>query len=217
MSINLNLKFPLLGREQQIYGAAIQQYMNPRGRGYKSEVNLMVWPEIERSQGAVRFETPGGQIWITNKKLNALFGARFGGEPNAAILLKGLDQAEITSAIDNVMNKIAEAIADDEVPITRVASGSTPKSARYNVDIQESILINSNPEICRRTIRVTLPVSQVRADENGQLWAPKWLFSDRLQHGQRLNVADWPGLPEVRKQIESAIRSVVNEVTAKVA
>lgn len=50
----------------------------------------------------------------------------------------------------------------------------------------------------------TLPISQVKKDEDGKWVAPGWLFKDRLDRSEKLARTTWHGMVAVTREIDEA-------------
>ena len=175
----------------------------------------IVWPEdsAKSTDKVALLQTPGGEVWVLRSRLQDLHGA------GGIYPIERLDLAASTVALDRIMAVVTRATADapsSDVPVKKVGRGSTVKSARYEVEVDENMGDSRDPAWERRTVRVTLPISQIKTD-GSQAMAPKWLFKDKIPKGQKLANTVWPGLPAVRAQIEGVVANAIIDAVANEA
>lgn len=153
----------------------------------------IIWPVIHATEKAWRVKTSGGPIWVPKFKLQ--YNGRIGSFPSRDALVQ-------------LMLDCTSASSDTQHRVWKSRKGPTAKSHKFKVAVIRTNVcdINSGTAfeqiVVRRTL--TLPISQVRKDEDGKWMAPRWLFKDRLGKSEKLARATWQGMAAVNQEIDEA-------------
>lgn len=165
-----------------------------------------VWPVIHATEKAWRVQTAGGPVWLPKFKLKIIGGVvRF---PSRDALVKFM--RDCTSASSDTLHRVWKS-----------GKGPTDKSHKFKIAVIRTKVHSSYPDapidqlIVRRAF--TLPISQVKKDEDGKWVAPGWLFKDKLDGSEKLARTTWHGMAAVTREIDEAAARLDAKIAQKKA
>jgi hypothetical protein len=120
--------------------------------------------------------------------------------------IRSIDDATRLKQISDLFIDLAATHGDARVPVRKAGKGTTEQSHSvvFSVRIKEAIRAEWEPSIKDRTAIV--PISQMLQGADGGWTMPRWILERKLDRSRELlyGSSDWPGLPLVIAQLQSA-------------
>ena len=195
---------------QQIIGyLTINCVVAPPGFTMVGESETVRVPVLERSaKNAIKLGVVGKEEWIRPGDFRRLQDACRCVTP------------ETLPTLLMIMSEALEESSSALVPVSRAGKGPTEKSGKFRLEVYtrdyDGIQVEGRPVPLRKIDRTfTLALSQIELLD-GKPHAPVWLLKRHLGREESVR-GIWPGVDEVRKQLQAAFARLQARVDVKAA
>jgi hypothetical protein len=161
------------------------------------------WPVKRVTEKARLVDTPAGEIWIPTwqwrREVEGL-----------GVSLFAPPSVEAKRRVDGVMAFLARVTGyqqDAAQPVRRAGRGSSDRSVtvKFNVEVDRDgggfAIYKERTAVVARSLVCT--------GADGDVTVPRWALNQRLRPGEQLPRGRWPGLANIRAQLEAAVSDVM--------